>query len=79
MLMLAIWETPKDVIEKPVRSKSELKNAKFAGKKPDKLIVTDDTARKIGNKVLRASVAYDGIIISTSGKKIYDGKNKSVY
>ena len=77
--MLAVFEFEEEVIEKPLRSKSELKNFRFRGRKANKLIVTPDVVKSIGKKVLRASVVPDGIVICTNGEKIYDGKNKSMY
>jgi len=79
MLVLAIFEFEEEVIQRQVRSKAELKNCKFRGRKPDKLIIRPQDVSKYGKKVLRAGVVPDGIVITTSGDKIYDGKNKSLY
>ena len=80
MLALAIFEFDEEVIEKPLRSKGELKNFRFRGRKPDKIILESIDIKAFGGKkVLRAAVVPSGIVITTSGEKIYDGKNKSLY
>ena len=80
MLALAIFDFEEEVIEKPIRSKGELKNFRFRGRKPDRLIIQDSEIKAFGgNKVLRASVIPSGLVITTTGRKIYDGKTKSLY
>ena len=80
MLALAIFEFDEEVIEKPLRSKGELKNFRFRGRRPNKIILKATEIKAFGgNKVLRAAVVHDGVVITTDGVKIYDGKNKSLF
>ena len=77
MTLLCLWETEESVIQKAVHSKAELKNARYAGKKPNKMIVNINEVGKFGGKkVLRAAINPIGLIIATNGSVIYDGRQK---
>jgi hypothetical protein len=77
MTLLCLWEINDEVFQKAVHSKSELKSARFRGRKPIKMIINiNDVSKFGGKKVLRASIHPVGLIIATNGTVIHDGRAK---
>ena len=79
MKIMCIWNLEDKVIEKIVNSRSELKNAKFNGRKPDRMILPDTDLSKVKIKELKAAIGHSGLIMAVpSGKVIYDGRKKKL-
>ena len=79
MRVICIWNTFNDkVVTQVARTKRELRHAKVNGKKPNKIILPDVDVKTMGINVLRNCVTYTGLIITTGGKMIYDGKSKKL-
>ncbi len=80
MKILAIWGENDVVFSKGIQSKKELKRAKHKGKKPNRLIVhqRDIDMNEITEKALKENVSRAGIVITTSGRCIYDGKRNAL-
>ena len=78
MKVMCIWtkDQEKNII-KIARSKSELKNAKVSGRKPDKIITRSSELDKMKPSLLKAYVSYDGTIVM-DGKVVYDKRIKVV-
>ena len=79
MLALCVWDVNDDVVMGEATSPRELKNISYAGKKPDKIVVDENSAHKFGEKVLSKNVKRRGLVITTTGKVIFDGRKKSLY
>ena len=81
MKILAIWGEKDVVFSKGIQSKKELKRCKHKGKKPNRLIVhqRDIDMNEITEKQLKEHISRNGIIITTDGRCIYDGKRKRLY
>lgn len=81
MKILAIWGETDVVFSKGIQSKKELKHAKHKGKKPNRIIVhqRDIDANEVSEKDLKKHISRNGIVITTDGRCIYDGKRKKLY
>ena len=77
MILIAIWDKTDDIMTRKVTRKKDLKTLKHRSRKPDKLIVDDVEVKGWGIHKLRQAVAYDGLVISTKGAPIYDGRRQS--
>ena len=79
MNAIAVWEEDGANITKVIRCKSDMKNAKIAGKKPNKLILGPKGIYGIKNSDLKKYVSYTGLIIQANADKpIYDGRNRKL-
>ncbi len=78
MRIMALWNTQEDDAMKVIRSKSELKNARFNGRKPDKLIVPGIDLKQIKTSELKKHISYTGLILVLGrDKPVYDGRVKA--
>ncbi len=78
MKILAIWGQDDAVFSKGIQSKKELKKMKHKGKKPNRLIIHERDLEVISAKQLKQYITHSGLIITTNGKCIYDGKRKKL-
>ena len=55
-----------------------MKPIKLSGRKPSKIIVPPGHNKPENERHFRKLISHDGLIITTDGKAIYDGKHKSL-
>ena len=75
--MVAIWETNVDVKSKNVKYHKKMKPLKLNGRKPSKLIIHFTDNVPSNQKHIKKLAAYDGLIMDSAGKLIYDGRQKA--
>ena len=74
---MALWTKQDDNAMKIIKSKSELKNAKFGGRKPDKLLVPSEDLRHFKTSELKKYISHTGLILAIGmTQPIYDGRLK---
>lgn len=72
---MAIWNTDTEDVIKTIRVRSDFKNARFKGRKPDKMILPREDVSKVKLKELKQHIAYNGLILGIGEiKPIYDGR-----
>lgn len=76
MRIVAIWTNETKDAMKIIRSKADFKNLKFEGRKPNRMILPAADLKEIKVQDLKKYISYTGLIITTSGRKIYDGRVK---
>lgn len=77
MRIMAIWNTDSEDVIKIIKSRADFRNAKYGGRKPDKMILPSEDISKVKIKELKQNIAYNGLIIGIGQTKpIYDGRRK---
>lgn len=72
---MCMWTKEEDKNAMRVASSlSQLKNAKFNGRKPDKIVTRANQMDKLKVKDLKKYIAYDGVIVVGSDV-VFDGKH----
>ena len=79
MKVLLIWTKDKDkVVTKHAETVKDLKKSRYKGRKPDRIIVHPNDQEYLKKYKVKDFVSKDGIIITTSGIPIYDGRVRAV-
>ena len=79
MQALAIWELEGENLTKMIHSKADMKNAKYNGRKPDKLVLGPNGIFRMKNSELKKYVSHTGLIVQANADKpIYDGRKKNL-
>lgn len=78
MKLVLIWEAEEDVKTSFKEFHRKMKPVKLNGRKPTKIVVHDTDDKPINEKLLKSLVSYDGLVISTTGRAVYDGRKKRI-
>ena len=77
MTMIAIWESEVDVKTKNMAYHKKMKPVKLNGRKPSKLIVHVTDNIPSNDKHIKKLVSYNGLVLDSIGRLIYDGRQKA--
>ncbi len=70
-IIVVFWTKGDAITSRSIRIHKGLVNLRYGGKKPDKVIIPDTmVTHRADLKVLKKMIAYGGLVISTSGKRV---------
>ena len=68
VLAIMIWDKTEDVYTRPVLVNSKIKELKFKGKKPNKVIIPESCTDKGLLRKIKNICSYNSVIVKAKGK-----------
>ena len=78
MPIMVMWDVEDEVFMRPVDDLEKIGKIKLNGVKPNKIIIPEPRNDYKTQKVCKKAIAHNGLVLSTGGHKIYDGRRSKL-